>query len=188
MSAGHDGLGLRGRRPQLRQQQLVTATGLMTICGVRGAAARAVAQFHARGSFARLGVRPRGLDALAAMGITRPSEIQALAIPPILERRDVVIMAQTGSGKTLAYGVPLAQLLEGGGGGGGGLAGGGVLVVVPTRELVAQVAGVLRAVVPRSVPTREAVGSGAPLPSVGGRAVTVALPAAAAKVHRQLTA
>ncbi|USD63503.1 DEAD/DEAH box helicase [Vibrio sp. SCSIO 43140] len=62
-----------------------------------------------------------------------PTDIQALAIPAILNHKDVLAIAQTGSGKTLAYGLPLLQLiLE-------GQNSSKALVLVPTRELASQV-------------------------------------------------
>jgi hypothetical protein len=42
----------------------------------------------------------------------RPCLPQELAVPPLLEGRDVVLAAETGSGKTLAYLAPLATLLQ----------------------------------------------------------------------------
>lgn len=41
-----------------------------------------------------------------------PTPIQEQAIPPILERRDVLGCAQTGTGKTAAFAVPILQLLS----------------------------------------------------------------------------
>lgn len=77
-------------------------------------------------------------ETLAAMGITVPTEIQAAAIPPILEGHDVILQSQTGTGKTLAYLLPmLARLepdrpdLQG-------------LVIAPTRELAMQIVTLLR--------------------------------------------
>ncbi|GAL26166.1 ATP-dependent RNA helicase VCA0990 [Vibrio variabilis] len=66
-----------------------------------------------------------------------PTDIQALAIPAILDHEDVLAIAQTGSGKTLAYGLPLLQLiLE-------GQNSSKALVLVPTRELASQVTDAL---------------------------------------------
>jgi superfamily II DNA/RNA helicase len=49
------------------------------------------------------------LQALAALGITRPSKIQAASYQSVLEGHHCVIAEQTGSGKTLAYLLPLVQ-------------------------------------------------------------------------------
>ncbi len=77
------------------------------------------------------------LKALGAMQIDTPTPIQSAAIPPLLERRDVMGQAATGSGKTLAFGLPLVQNAK------PGEPTPSALVVVPTRELAQQVGGVL---------------------------------------------
>ena len=45
------------------------------------------------------------------MGFTTLTEIQARAIPPLLEGRDLVGSAKTGSGKTLAFLIPAIELI-----------------------------------------------------------------------------
>ena len=77
---------------------------------------------------------------LASSAITRPSSIQASAIPDALAGRDILARSQTGSGKTLAFGLPLIA----------GLAAKRRtprrprgLVLVPTRELAEQVTNTL---------------------------------------------
>jgi superfamily II DNA/RNA helicase len=89
-------------------------------------------------SFAEAGVGPRILAALAEQGIDEPVQVQAEAIPALMDGRDVVIEAPTGSGKTLAFLIPLVERLHGGG------AGPRALIVTPTRELALQVEKVLR--------------------------------------------
>lgn len=49
------------------------------------------------------------LDAIAQLGFEQMTEVQAVAIPPALEGRDLIVNARTGSGKTLAYVVPMLQ-------------------------------------------------------------------------------
>ena len=51
------------------------------------------------------------LKALADKGYETPSPIQVKAIPPALEGRDLVAVAQTGTGKTAAFAVPSIQYL-----------------------------------------------------------------------------
>ncbi|KAG6441249.1 probable ATP-dependent RNA helicase pitchoune [Manduca sexta] len=75
------------------------------------------------------------------MGFTTMTEIQAKAIPPLLEGRDLVGAAKTGSGKTLAFLIPAIDLIY-------KLKfkprnGTGVIILSPTRELSMQTFGVL---------------------------------------------
>lgn len=51
------------------------------------------------------------LDAIAAMGFTRMTPVQASAIPLFMGHKDVVVEAVTGSGKTLAYLIPVVERL-----------------------------------------------------------------------------
>jgi ATP-dependent RNA helicase RhlE len=70
------------------------------------------------------------------MGFESPRPIQVLGLPPALEGRDLLGLAQTGTGKTAAFVLPILQrLLQQGGQGRGPRA----LVVAPTRELASQV-------------------------------------------------
>lgn len=82
------------------------------------------------------------LKAIKAMGFEEMTEIQAKAIPHLLERKDVAATAKTGSGKTLAFLIPALELLS-------KLKfvprkGTGALVISPTRELALQTFGVLQ--------------------------------------------
>jgi len=82
------------------------------------------------------------LKAVADMGFTTLTEIQARAIPPLLEGRDLVGSAKTGSGKTLAFLIPAIELIY-------KLKfmprnGTGCIVISPTRELSMQTFGVLK--------------------------------------------
>ena len=63
-------------------------------------------------NFSELGLSPKTLEAVTAAGYTTPTPIQAEAIPPALERRDVMGLAQTGSGKTAAFVLPMLSMLE----------------------------------------------------------------------------
>lgn len=51
------------------------------------------------------------LQALATEGYEKPTPIQAQAIPPLLEGRDLLGIAQTGTGKTAAFALPLLHRL-----------------------------------------------------------------------------
>ena len=88
------------------------------------------------GSFQTLGLSDKVLEAVVASGYTVPTPIQAQAIPPALEGRDVLGIAQTGTGKTAAFVLPMLSRLE------KGRARARMprtLILEPTRELAAQV-------------------------------------------------
>jgi ATP-dependent RNA helicase RhlE len=74
------------------------------------------------------------LQGLKDLGFPRPTPIQADAIPPALEGRDVLACAMTGSGKTAAFLLPLLQKMMTKPRGTTR-----ALVLTPTRELAAQI-------------------------------------------------
>lgn len=86
-------------------------------------------------TFHELELNSAMLRVVEQAGYTKPTPIQARAIPQILKGRDLVGCAQTGSGKTAAFVLPIAQLL----GESGGKRRIRVLVLAPTRELAAQI-------------------------------------------------
>ncbi|MEN9800708.1 MAG: hypothetical protein RL653_4405 [Pseudomonadota bacterium] len=88
-------------------------------------------------AFAALGLRDELLSSLAALGYEEPTPVQAAAIPPLLEGRDVLGQAATGTGKTAAFALPLLHRLTPGA---AGPFEAQALVVCPTRELAVQVA------------------------------------------------
>jgi len=93
--------------------------------------------------FDMLGLAPALTAAVQRAGHTQPTPIQGRAIPPAMEGRDILGLAQTGTGKTLAFGLPLVHhLLDAP----GKPAPKSVkaLVLAPTRELVNQIAEHLR--------------------------------------------
>lgn len=49
---------------------------------------------------------PRIASAISEMGYVTPTPIQAKAIPPVMQGKDVMGAAQTGTGKTAGYGLP----------------------------------------------------------------------------------
>ena len=62
-------------------------------------------------NFSELELDERLLDALRDKGYDRPTAIQAAAIPPAMDGRDVLGSAPTGTGKTVAYLLPVLQHL-----------------------------------------------------------------------------
>ena len=88
-------------------------------------------------TFQELQLLPQLLRAVDDMGYEAPSPIQAAAIPPVRDGRDLIGCAQTGTGKTAAFAIPILQRLSG-----------RVdkshrpirtLVLTPTRELALQI-------------------------------------------------
>ncbi|HWR83116.1 MAG TPA: DEAD/DEAH box helicase [Candidatus Deferrimicrobium sp.] len=61
--------------------------------------------------FSTLKLHPNLLKGLKDLGFTRPTPIQADAIPPALEGKDILACAMTGSGKTAAFLLPILHKL-----------------------------------------------------------------------------
>ncbi len=93
-------------------------------------------------TFSTMGLPAQIVSALTAAGFTTPTAIQAKAIPPQLENRDILGIAQTGSGKTAAFGLPILAGIA-------ALKGRPnpmttrALILAPTRELAVQIDEVL---------------------------------------------
>ncbi|WP_131782460.1 DEAD/DEAH box helicase [Legionella gresilensis] len=88
-------------------------------------------------NFQALGLIDTLVQTVHKLGYNNPTPIQAKAIPPILNKQDVLASAQTGTGKTASFVLPILQLLsknprakdrriQ-------------ALILTPTRELAAQV-------------------------------------------------
>jgi len=79
-------------------------------------------------------------NSLEKMKFTKPTPIQAMAIPVALEGRDVLGTAQTGTGKTLAFSIPLINrlILD---------KNAFALVMCPTRELASQVMAAIKSII-----------------------------------------
>src|SRR5579863_378649 len=92
--------------------------------------------FRNKMTFKELGLSQKVLQAVEASGYTKPTPIQAKAIPEALAGRDILGIAQTGTGKTAAFTLPMLSRLE------QGRARARMprtLILEPTRELAAQV-------------------------------------------------
>ncbi|MCQ8877770.1 DEAD/DEAH box helicase [Pseudoalteromonas shioyasakiensis] len=85
-------------------------------------------------TFESLNLSPAILKAVEELGYKTPSEIQAQCIPLLLERKDVLGLAQTGTGKTAAFALPLLNNID------PSVKQPQILVLTPTRELAIQVA------------------------------------------------
>ena len=70
-----------------------------------------------------------------------PTPVQAAAIPPALEGRDVLATAQTGTGKTLSFLIPIIEKLQK-----SEVRGAQALILLPTRELAMQVEKAFRTI------------------------------------------
>jgi ATP-dependent RNA helicase DeaD len=87
--------------------------------------------------FAALGLDPRLVSALAALGYEEPTPVQREAIPPLLAGHDVLGQAATGTGKTAAFALPLLHRVTPDAEPRTRTT---ALILVPTRELAMQVA------------------------------------------------
>ncbi len=85
--------------------------------------------------FSDLRISEEILKSVEEMGYTQPSQIQAEAIPYVLEGRDVIGQAQTGTGKTAAFGIPIIDLVD------PDYVKPQAIILCPTRELAVQVEG-----------------------------------------------
>ena len=83
-------------------------------------------------NFSELGLDPKILKAIEELGYIKPTPIQEMSIPPILQGRDLVGSAQTGTGKTAAFALPAIHRL-------GNHGGCRALALAPTRELAIQI-------------------------------------------------
>ena len=88
-------------------------------------------------NFVELGLSPSILKTLANNNYDKPTPIQAQAIPPVLDGRDIVGLAQTGTGKTAAFSLPILHRLS------VNMTNGPrkirALILAPTRELATQI-------------------------------------------------
>ena len=84
-------------------------------------------------NFETFNLHPSVMAGVRALGYVTPTPIQIKSIPPIMQGRDVIGLAQTGTGKTAAFALPILQrLLQGPRGCVR------VLIISPTRELAEQ--------------------------------------------------
>ena len=96
-------------------------------------------------TFVALGVIDQLAERLGEIEITTPTPIQEQAIPPLIEGRDLLGLAQTGTGKTAAYLLPLIQKIMAQKEAGEKRKAPSALILAPTRELAHQVATNIKA-------------------------------------------
>jgi ATP-dependent RNA helicase RhlE len=87
--------------------------------------------------FQSLGLSKTLLKAVEDEGYTTPTPVQQQSIPPLLDGRDVLGVAQTGTGKTAAFALPVLQIMERKRTQGKRYI--RALILSPTRELAAQI-------------------------------------------------
>ena len=149
--ASHEGAQGEGTGPALRADSAPATAGAAPAAGERaaedGGSDQAPEEEGSAGedggsgedtvSFADLGLPDELLQAVTDMGFVTPTPIQAEAIPPLLDLRDVVGIAQTGTGKTAAFGLPLLAIAD------ADEKAVQALVLAPTRELAMQSAAAI---------------------------------------------
>ena len=84
--------------------------------------------------FSQFTLSPALLARIDANKFITPTPVQAGAIPPALEGRDVLATAQTGTGKTLSFLIPIVEMMQK-----TDARGATALILLPTRELAMQV-------------------------------------------------
>ena len=87
--------------------------------------------------FIDLGLDPRILEGIDAMGYENATPVQQQVMVPILEGKDIIAAAQTGTGKTAAFLLPLLHRLLTSPHHAGDI---NAMIIVPTRELAIQIA------------------------------------------------
>lgn len=91
-------------------------------------------------TFVETGLREDILAGVKALGFEKPTEVQALAIPNILESdRDLIALAQTGTGKTAAFGLPIIHKVN------SKSKAVQAIILSPTRELAIQIVNDMKA-------------------------------------------
>lgn len=90
-------------------------------------------------TFADLGVAPKILTALTALGYEQPTPIQKESIPILLSGKDLLAQAQTGTGKTAAFALPILSQID------LSVKSPQAIILAPTRELAIQLAEAMQA-------------------------------------------
>jgi len=83
-------------------------------------------------NFKSMGLSPKLVESIEALGFESPTKVQELAIPEVLAMKDLIVMAKTGSGKTGAFSIPMIEKIT-------EEKMAQALILTPTRELAVQV-------------------------------------------------
>lgn len=102
-------------------------------------------------TFADLGLSDAMLKALEKKGYGYPTTIQAEAIPPFMQWKDVIAKAPTGTGKTFAFGIPMIEHID------ENSDAVQALILAPARELAIQIGDELRTLLTENNKIRVAV-------------------------------
>lgn len=86
-----------------------------------------------KNDFGSLGLSDELISALKSQNVNSPTEVQEIAIPVILSKKDAVVRAETGSGKTLAYLLPIFMNID------ISIRSAQCIILTPTHELAVQV-------------------------------------------------
>ena len=89
--------------------------------------------------FSKFGLEHEILRAIQKAGYTRPTPVQAAAIPKVMQGNDLIAIAQTGTGKTAAFVLPMLHRLCHCATAQGQPRGIKALILAPTRELAVQI-------------------------------------------------
>ena len=86
-------------------------------------------------TFKEMGLKSEILSAITDLGYEKPTPIQQLALPKVLEsKQDLIAFAQTGTGKTAAFSLPILNQID------SQKEGIKCIILSPTRELGLQIA------------------------------------------------
>ena len=113
-SSGSDSDSGSGRQERQAKRARVAPVAAPVAAAAASAApvvAPAVEEAEEEVTFASIGIVAPLCEACAALGWTNPTPIQREALPPALEGRDIIGIAETGSGKTAAFALPVLQAL-----------------------------------------------------------------------------
>ncbi len=126
-SWSHNGRPQRARRTRPTKQVIHPSRFIRAAAPVEH-----TAEYQPVHQFADFSINDLLKQNVSNKGFVAPSEVQDKAIPPALEGRDVVGLADTGTGKTTAFALPMLHKLM-------TLPGAKALIIAPTRELAQQI-------------------------------------------------